>query len=226
MKKCGMLVNSLFVVSVLCFSVNSANALPTFYSTDTPSAWTVAVNIGGVDGQFSSFPTTGFNPAVAVLPTIRPDNYIANNDHGTNGPYPGSTWVFFDFRQTFDLTGYNPATADLKFQWAADDSGEVWAARGAWTPKFSLNGGSLIEYPGSPTATYGYSPMVDLSGGFVSGLNTIDFYVEGNSVTDGFALRTESFTAVSAQSVPEPATMLLLGLGLAGVAGMRKKNRN
>ena len=53
---------------------------------------------------------------------------------------PGD-WTFFVFHQTFDLTGYDPTTADLQFQWAADDSGQGFADRGTWVPKYSLNGG-------------------------------------------------------------------------------------
>jgi hypothetical protein len=55
----------------------------------------------------------------------------------------------------------------------------------------------------------------------LSGLNTIDFYVVGNGATDGFGLRNVSFT-VEPSGVSEPATMLLLGFGLAGLAGVRR----
>ena len=48
--------------------------------------------------------------------------------------------------------------------------------------------------------SYGFGPTVDITSGFVSGLNVIDFYVEGNGVTDGMALDLISFTS----SVPSP----------------------
>jgi hypothetical protein len=147
------------------------------------------------------------------------DGWIANNSTGTNGSI--GTWTFFVFRQTFDLTGYDPNTADLKFQWAADDSGQG-GDRGSWTPKYSLNGGSLVAgtWPGG--SSYSFGPTVDLSSGFVPGQNVIDFYVEGNGVTDGFALNPISFQA----SVPEPASLTLFGIAAAsglGYFGLRRK---
>lgn len=213
------------LTQMLVWGITESSADPIFYSTSTPSAWSVATNVGGTDGQLSSFNTSDFKPAVAV--TGRTD-FIANNSSGTNGGM--ETWTFFVFRQTFDLTGYDAATADLKFQWAADDSGEGYASRGSWIPKFRLNGGGFINYPGSPTPTYSYSSMVDLFSGFVSGLNTIDFYVEGNGVTDGFALLTSSFTANESSSnnpVPEPGTIILFGMGMFGLAiyGKRRVNK-
>ena len=124
------------------------------------------------------------------LPTIRPERTCLEN------------WTFFVFRQTFDLTGYDPNTADLKFQWAADDSGQGFADRGTWTPKYSLNGGSLVAgtWPGGDS--YSFGPTADLSSGFVPGLNVIDFYVEGNGTTDGFALNPISFTATPSPNPP------------------------
>ena len=186
----------------------------TFESTTTAAAWQVATKVGGVDGQFASFPTTGFAPAVTVAGRVTDGvDWIANNASGSNAVYIG-TWTFFVFRQTFDLTGYDPATASLQFQWAADDSGEGFADRGTWRPKFSLNGASLVDGDWPTGPTYGFGRVTTLSSGFVAGVNTISFFVEGNGVTDGFALRSLGLTAQVAQ-VPEPGAWLLLSLGLA-----------
>jgi len=192
---------------------------PIFYSTSDASQWQVATNVGGTDGSFSSFPTTGFVTATAVTGRVTgTTEWIANNSTGTNVP---GDWTFFVFRQTFDLTGYDPNTADLKFQWAADDSGQGFADRGSWTPKYSLNGGGLIAgtWPGGNS--YSFGPTVDLSSGFVSGQNEIDFYVEGNGLTDGFALNPISITA----SVPEPASLIMLGIGFVSVIGVARRRR-
>lgn len=206
------------LVVFLISGIAPAIAAPDFYSTSDPSHWQVATNVGGTDGAFSSFPTTGFAPAVAL--PARP-GWIANNASGTNGPCPGCTYVFFVFRQTFDLTSFDATTADLKFQWAADDSGEGFAERGTWRPKFSVNGGSLVDGGWLTGNTYSYGPTIDVSSGFVAGLNHIDFYVEGNGVTDGMSLQTIGFTA---NPVPEPEAyaMMLAGLGLLGFLRRRR----
>ncbi len=206
----------------LCWAVTAAAAAwapatqaanLSFASTSSPAAWQVATQVGGVDGAFASFPTTGFAPAVAF--TGRETDgvgWISNVASGSNAAFVG-TWTFFVFRQSFDLTGHDPSTASLQFQWAADDSGEGFADRGAWRPKYSLNGGSLIAGSWPTGNTYGFSPVTTLSSGFVSGLNTISFYVEGNGVTDGFALKSLGLVA----QVPEPGAWPLFGIGLAVV---------
>jgi hypothetical protein len=172
--------------------------------------------VGGTDGAYSSFPSTGFTDAYAV--SGRTD-WIANKASGSNG-----TWTFFVFRQTFDLTGYDYLSTNLQFQWAADDSGEVAAARGSWKPKYRLNSGLLTDGVWAPVfgATYSYGPTATLNSGFVAGTNTIDFYVEGNGTTDGFALRTMGFTADKVTVTPEPAAMLLMGSGLFGMFFRRR----
>ena len=213
--------SGLSVVALLLLGGASESfAVPIFHSSNDPQDhWFVSTHVHRTgDGQLASFKTDNFLQAVSV--SGRGD-YIANNATGTNGAI--GDWTFFVFRQMFDLTGFDPATAALSFQWGADDSGQGFASRGSWTPKFSINGGGFVEYPGSPTATYDYSSVVNLTSGFVSGKNTIDFYVEGNGVTDGFELRALSFTADRLTSVPEPTTMTLFGLGILGFANAGRR---
>lgn len=210
------------VALMLMWGASDCIAVPTFYSSSDPSShWFVSTNVDRTgDGQLASFKTDNFLQAISV--TGRGD-YIANNATGTNGGI--GDWTFFVFRQMFDLSGFDSATAAFSFQWGADDSGQGFAARGSWIPKFSLNGGGFVEYPGSPIATYDYSSVVDLTSGFISGLNAIDFYVEGNGVTDGFELSSLSFTAAPLNSVPEAATLTLtlFGLGMLGLANAGRR---
>jgi hypothetical protein len=205
----------------LSWGITECFAAPAFYSTNDPVGhWFVSFNqnLSG-NGQLTSFKTDNFIQAVAVTVRQNQPDYIANNNTGTTGGM--EQWAFFVFRQTFDLTGYDPATAVLTFQWAADDSGQG-GDRGTWVPKFKLNGGDWYGWPGPSAETYDYGNESSLSSGFISGLNTIDFYVEGNGVTDGFELRKVSFIARESSAVPEPATMLLLGFGIVGLAGVRR----
>ena len=198
-------------------AVAHADTLP-FHATSDAAQWQVATNVGGVDGAFSSFPVAGFVEAVGVNGRVTEGTgWIANNSTGTNGCCVRN-WTFFVFRQSFDLSGYDPATAALTFRWAADDSGEGFADRGTWTPKFSLNGGSLVNGSWPTGATYGFGLETVVGQGFVSGLNTIDFYVEGNGITDGMAL-AGTLTA----AVPEPATYASLLAGLMLLGGLSRR---
>ncbi len=227
------------VFLVLALTWGSAVCLaadPNFYSTNDPADhWFVSthVNAAGENGtgdleeiQFKTNDSDFFQ-AVNLTTGGRAD-WIADKADGYHGGI--GSYTFFVFRQQFDLTGFDPATANLQFRWAADDSGAGYADRGSWVPRFKLNGGdfnlySPYPYPGTSTSqqSYVFGNPVTLTDGFVQGLNTIDFYVEGNGQTDGFVLETISFTADNAVVTPEPASMLLFGVGGAAMAFLRRR---
>lgn len=202
-----------------------AATLP-FASTSTPQAWKVSTNVSLVDGQLADFLVYPFADSVAVSGRFSDGvGWIANNATGTNSSLGG--WTQFVFRQLLDLQGYDPTTARLSFQWAADDSGEGFALRGSWIPRFRLNDGALTPGSWSTSSTYDLGLSTELSSGFVAGINTIDFYVQGNGVGDGFALRALGFAAspLSTPQVPAPLPLLGAGVSLAWARRLRRRRR-
>ncbi len=111
----------------LSWGVTECFAAPTFYSTSDPTGhWYVSWKATGIDGNYdSSFKTASADFNQAVLANWRSDDFITNFSDGASDGISARIWnfTFFVFRQTFDLTGYDPATAILSFKWTADDSG-------------------------------------------------------------------------------------------------------
>ena len=120
------------------------------------------------------------------------------------------------YRTTFDLTGFDPATASLAGKWTTDNNGL----------DIRINGASLGYTTGFASFNDGFSPFT-VTSGFISGLNTLDFVVNnglvaiGNTIDNPAALRVEvSGTA----SVPEPASLFLLGSGFVALAAWRRRH--
>lgn len=212
----------LTLVTMLAVTVPGVISAQNFYSTGANVA-------GGLDQNwFVSASHTGFldTPFVqASDATGYGAGWISNNAAATNGGMGNYEW--FVFRQSFDLTGFLAATAQLRFVWNCDDIGPLNNSVSTY-PSIRLNGvlwGSST--PATLLCNYTSGPLLTVTG-FQPGVNVLDFYVEGNGLTDGMRLVEDSFIAERTGDlnvVPEPATMTLLATGLISLAAMRRRTK-
>lgn len=146
-----------------------------------------------------------------------------------------STTDFFVYRMVFDLTalGLNPATANIQLAWLSDNN----TNGGALTSQIRMCGVASASDPvcsaGSAVANStnaGQSSLtltpVTISSGFTSGLMALDFVVYNADAPIGWlnpsGLRVDIISA-TADNVPEPATIGLIGAGLVALGFFRRK---
>lgn len=222
MKTNPVLLPALVAALALCPLVRADDISSLFAPSSNAAGWTVSVHHTGIDtGNNASNFLTGSGDFQAAVSVIGRGDYIASNTTGSTGGYPGD-YTQFVFRQTFDLTGYDAANATLSFQWAADDTGEGFAERGSWLNRFTVNGSGFQGIDSDGYYNYDAGKIVLLTG-FTSGVNTIDFYVQGNGITDGFELKVLSFTGTSTGAPDSASTIGLLGSALIALACVRRR---
>ena len=204
------------MAAVALLATTDAKAVPigTFYDTGVDASHaTLANNAAETHYAIISTPD-GSTPGVRVAtsangfpipPWIGDDSLSAWIGPKTDSALDGPSGQY-DYRTTFNLTGFNATTAALTGQWAADDAGVDILINGVST-KQTVNGFSAFN-------------SFSVTSGFISGLNTIDFLVQNNGGPTG--LRVEG--ALTA-AVPEPATLAILSVGLVGIAFFRRFKR-
>jgi hypothetical protein len=153
------------------------------------------------------------------VPSFFPDTWVQNTSTSRwlwavppssdpNYTDPGS----YHYVMQFDLTGYVPSSAVITGRWAANDLGLDMVVNGHSTGQ-TANPFTFTDFTIDPNI-------------LVAGINVLDLPVRVEGVSpDGIQVQ---FTQASANTVPEPSSMVILGAALAGLivcrlAGSRKK---
>jgi hypothetical protein len=164
-------------------------------------------------------PLTGTSPFnwYSGAPVGSGANWIGPNS--TANQNPGVPDGDYQYQLQFNLNGYNPATASFVYESAADN----------YVLSATLNGNSIpvdTRTPGGGNQYHTLSGPLDVTGGFVSGINTLTFDVENttpNPSPTGFLFVVDSSEVTA---VPEPSTLALVGSGIAGLLAFRRRNES
>jgi hypothetical protein len=172
--------------------------------------WQVSINGGATWSQ--AYQVQG-PPSPPWLPNTSAYSWISATSSGSGG---GGNYLF---RTMFDLTGYDPTTAVMTFQCAIDNYPDA-------NSYYSLNGGAPGGNCGNTFNNYQFAGVNSVNGGFVSGINTIQFHFVGDGTTDGLVVGDMTLSARAVTATPEPASMVLVATGLLGVFGVARRRRS
>jgi hypothetical protein len=128
----------------------------------------------------------------------------ASGDASINSPYT--------IRETFNLTGENPNTAMISGSWGVDNTGMI-LLNGS-TPL----GTGTMALPGNTTNNFESFHSFTITGGFVAGVNTLDFVV--TDLANPGALNVNSL--VGTVGVPEPSAISLMLVGWISLLAYRR----
>jgi len=149
-----------------------------------------------IDQSTPRCPDQGFRPAQRVLAPfsewLAPPSgvgWIGVNDRATLPTGFGDQRPRYQYlyRISFDLTGFDPSTARLELEWAADN----------YFGGYRLNAGTYLGELAENRQWLSFKPLALRSPGaaFVAGRNVLELRVMGDGQTDGLIVRDFRGTA-------------------------------
>lgn len=213
------------LVVVLTSTAALADTIPVYstgngQTTDgyVDPSWTYTLVNNTGDGPSSG---TGSAVVLANNPTDFWGGWTANDGNsawiGDNTSSASSGYLSFSsggalsFTTTFSLAGLSPATATMSGTWTADDSGTL------------LLNGNVVSTIGSWSE--GLIGFAAPSGDFVAGTNTLTVVIDvSDDAWEGARVDFSSATA-DAVPAPEPLSLLIMVVGLAGLGLVRPLRR-
>jgi len=209
------------LVCSLCFVPHVRAGTITLFNSGVDSGG-APLGGGSIDPHWSIVNGPGITAPVAALVVTNPPAIYAENSASRwiwlNANGSGATHASYTFRMTFDLTGLDPTTASISGSWGVDNNGSI-ALNGSpaiGTGTLSLTGGTVNNFELFHNFT--------ITGGFISGLNTLDFLAEDDANPGALNVVNLVGTATSA-AVPEPGSLVMLGSALTVLASYHWKRR-
>lgn len=209
-----MSIRSKLFAAVIATSFAASAMAGVTYSTGQDA------NGDGKDDQFSvngadAFLVTSAANGWPVLPNsaITTGKYISWHpvQSGRNANTLRDQLYSYSFQ--FNWSGAS-TTTDLDFRWVSDD----------YLTDITLNGVSLGVNNIGARDVWRISNAASVTGNVVAGINTINFLVN-NTGGGATGLAADFSIEGEAGMVPEPASYLLFGLGLALLPALRKRSK-